>query len=378
MLSRRQFALSGSALALGACAGSHPIPVTSYPPRTYRGYKGIAEIPYFELDARGTPVLKAEIREQLPWGIDFHTHFGHAMWFAPALDLLKPSEKTMYAIGCDDTPEPCQYNLNDYLNKIAGPEHLHEMEKRLLTGVLPGGSEASATHTIPNLLTEMDGNRMRYAVVLCVMARVPWRATQTLRWLEAIAGAEEPERFVLFGTLDPRNSSAIGELREWKKLGLKGIKLHPTQQHIAPDDPACMALYEECDALGISVFFHCGRAGIEPGYGQPFAELKNYMAPAREFPRVKFVFGHAGARDWREAMAVASMFDNVWLEIEGQGVYELQHILRDVGHRKMLFGSDWPFYPLAATVARVLVATEGNPEARDAILAHNGRQLLGL
>ena len=41
----------------------------------------------------------------------------------------------------------------------------------------------------------------------------------------------------------------------------------------------------------------------------------------------------------------------------------------------MVFGSDWPFYPLAATLAKVLLVTEGTPDARAAILRDNAERI---
>jgi len=43
----------------------------------------------------------------------------------------------------------------------------------------------------------------------------------------------------------------------------------------------------------------------------------------------------------------------------------------------MLFGTDWPFYHLCATLAKVLIVTEGKPEQRAAILRGNAERLLG-
>ena len=93
------------------------------------------------------------------------------------------------------------------------------------------------------------------------------------------------------------------------------------------------------------------------------------------FPRVQFVLGHAGARDAADAMRLAAAHDNVWLEITGQGVTQLDAILAQSGTERILFGSDWPFYPLAATLAKVLLVTEKRREARPAILCHNADRL---
>ena len=44
----------------------------------------------------------------------------------------------------------------------------------------------------------------------------------------------------------------------------------------------------------------------------------------------------------------------------------------------LLYGTDWPFYHQALTLARVLLATEDRPELRRAILHDNAARLLGL
>ena len=58
-------------------------------------------------------------------------------------------------------------------------------------------------------------------------------------------------------------------------------------------------------------------------------------------------------------------------------IYEpgLDEMIERVGSDRLLFGTDWPFYPLAATHAKVLIVTEGRPEARADILRDNAERL---
>jgi predicted TIM-barrel fold metal-dependent hydrolase len=93
---------------------------------------------------------------------------------------------------------------------------------------------------------------------------------------------------------------------------------------------------------------------------------------------VQFALGHAGARDVEDAISLARLQENVWLEITGQGATQLDAIVKQVGSERLLFGSDWPFYPLAATLAKVLLVTEGNRAARAAIVRHNADRILQL
>ncbi|MBW2245571.1 MAG: amidohydrolase family protein, partial [Deltaproteobacteria bacterium] len=96
------------------------------------------------------------------------------------------------------------------------------------------------------------------------------------------------------------------------------------------------------------------------------------------FPRVNFVLGHSGARDAASALDLGLRYENAWLGIHGQGVTTLHEMLEATGGERMLFGTDWPFYHLAATMAKVLIITEGRPERREAILRRNAERLLAL
>jgi len=106
--------------------------------------------------------------------------------------------------------------------------------------------------------------------------------------------------------------------------------------------------------------------------------MRHYEGALRSFPEVQFVLGHAGARDVADAIPLAERYPNVWLDVHGQGVTKLHELIERVGSERLLFGTDWPFYHLAATLAKVLLVTEGRPEVRRAILRGNADRLLGL
>ena len=66
---------------------------------------------------------------------------------------------------------------------------------------------------------------------------------------------------MVFGAVHPADDDAPAKLRALADRGARGMKLHPTMQRVAPDDPEAMALYEVCRERGLIVFFHAGRAG---------------------------------------------------------------------------------------------------------------------
>jgi predicted TIM-barrel fold metal-dependent hydrolase len=338
-----------------------------YGPLRYRGYRGLAELPYFELDERGRLRLTVE---GLPAGIDFHSHLGMNFLFAPDIDLLRRSERVRYLLDCDAETPGCALDLDVYINS-AFDERLHAEMSREVRNQILFGSDAAATHTIPNLLDEMDAVGFERAAILAVDPGLPFGGDLTARWFDAVEQAGASQRLLVFASVHPSDSGWREKLRAYARRGARGLKLHPEMQRFFPDDPRAMEIYEECERLGLVVIYHAGRSGIEPGFMRKYALMRRYEAPAAEFPRVQFAFGHAGARDVADAMALARRYPNVWLEITGQGATQLDAITRENDPNRLLFGSDWPFYPLAATLAKVLLVTETRPELRPLILREN-------
>jgi hypothetical protein len=336
----------------------------------YRGYRGLAELPYFELDSSGTLRLTVDI----PAAVDFHTHLGMNFLLAPDIDLLRKAPRTKYLLDCDRADADCEIDLDVYINS-AFSESLHaELTREIRNQVLFGSSSAE-THTIPNLLAEMDAMGFGRAAVLAIAAGFPFGDDLTERWLDAVERSDSGERLIVFASVHPSDDQWKTKLREYARRGVRGLKLHPEFQRFFPDDRRALEIYQECERLGLLVIFHAGRSGIEPEFIRKYALIKRYIGAVAAFPRVQFAFGHAGARDLDDALAAAKKYPNVWLEITGQGVTKLERIIREAGTERLLFGSDWPFYPLAATLAKVLLVTEKRPQARSAILAENANRI---
>jgi len=138
-----------------------------------------------------------------------------------------------------------------------------------------------------------------------------------------------------------------------------------------------MTLYAEAARLGLVVFFHCGRAGIEPEADQRYNQVRFFEPVLRRFPELAIVLGHSGARDVAEVIPMALRHPRVWLGIHGQSVTRLAELVERVGGDRLLFGTDWPFYHLAASHAKVLLVSRGKPALRRALLRGNAEHLLG-
>jgi predicted TIM-barrel fold metal-dependent hydrolase len=342
-------------------------------PQRYRGYRGLAELPWFELDERGR--LRC-IVEDLPPVFDVHAHFGMSLLLAPEIDLHARTERVRHLLDCDAEDPGCGLDLDVYINTNFTRGDLWRLRLGVL-GQLTWGSGAAATQTIPNLLAEMDATGVQQALVLPITFGLPFGDDLTERWMGAIEEAQAGERLIPGASVYPRDPERIDRLRRYAARGARAVKVHPAVQRFFPDESEAMEIYEECGRLGLPVVFHAGRAGIEPASRHPYTLMRYYEPMLKRFPEVRFVLGHAGARDVADAIPLAERYPNVWLGLHGQGVTTLREIVKRVDNRRLLFGTDWPFYHLAATLAKVLMITEGRPDLRYAILRGNADRLFG-
>ncbi len=339
----------------------------------FKGYRGLAELPWFELDANG--VLQCA-DESVPLAIDMHCHFGISVLFKPELDLQARTDRVRHLLDCDETDPGCDLDLDIYINGNFTDAALRELR----LGTLAQGTWGSAhakTQTIPNLLHEMDAMRVERALILPIAFNFPFGDDLTDSWHEAIRESNTSDRFIAAASVHPNDDRAVERLEGFAKAGARVVKLHPTMQAFYPDEPRVARIYEAADRLGLIIFFHGGRAGIEPESRHGYAMPRHYEGALADFPNLPFVIGHAGARDAEAMVEIAARHENAWIGIHGQGVTQLDRIIQRTGGERLVFGTDWPFYHLAATLAKVLIVTEDKERGaiRHAILRGNAERL---
>jgi predicted TIM-barrel fold metal-dependent hydrolase len=340
----------------------------------FKGYRGLADLPWFELDSKG--VLQC-VDESIPRAIDMHCHFGMSVLFEPRLDLTAKADRVRHLLDCDATDPGCDLDLDIYINGNFTEAALKQLRNETLSQGL-WGSESARTHTIPNLLDEMDATRVEKAMILPIAFNFPFGDDLNENWHAAIRETKTSDRFFPGASVHPRDDRRIEQLEAFAKAGARVVKMHPTVQAFYPDDPNAMEIYEAAEQLGMIIFFHGGRAGIEPESRQGYAMPRHYEAALANFPNLPFIFGHAGARDGVAMLELAVRYENAWLGIHGQGVTHLDKMIERTGGERLLFGTDWPFYHLAATLAKVLLVTEKSDRStiRHAILRGNAERLL--
>jgi len=341
----------------------------------FRGYRGLADLPWFELEPSGRLVC---VDDRIPMANDMHCHLGMSVLFKPELDLQARTDRVRHFLDCDATDPGCDLDLDIYVNGNFSEPALETLRhESILQGLW--GSDFARSHTIPNLLDEMDATRVEKAMILPIRFDFPFGDDLAKDWRKAIRESGTADRLVLGASVHPRDARRVERLEAFAKAGARVVKLHPTMQAFYPDEPDAMVIYEAAERLGMIIFYHGGRAGIEPESRHRYAMPRHYEGALANFPNLPFVFGHAGARDGNAMLELGSRYENAWFGIHGQGISHLDKMIERTGGERMLFGTDWPFYHLATSLAKVLIVTDSpdRSEIRHAILRGNAERLLG-
>jgi uncharacterized protein len=205
----------------------------------------------------------------------------------------------------------------------------------------------------------------------------------------AEGAARNNDVLIPFGSVDPRQGeAAVGRARHLvTAYGVRGIKLHPSLQGFAPNDPAHYPLYEALAELGAVVLFHTGQTGIGAGLPGGRGIKLRYSDPmllddvAADFPSLQIVMAHP-AVPWADAaISIATHKANVHVDLSGWlPKYFPQQLVRQAStllKRKVLFGSDFP----VITPDRWMESFAELPvrdEAKPLIFKENAARLLGL
>ncbi|MBI5495429.1 MAG: amidohydrolase family protein [Deltaproteobacteria bacterium] len=329
----------------------------------FRDLADLARLPWFKVvDGR----LVMHDRSVGPI-IDMHTHLALAYVRPLQLDLRKPTPWTEHYL-----PACCAVDLDVYVNRNFTVARLKQMKRDLTLGSLTAGG-LRATHTLPNLLREMGEMGIARSVLLPI--DFPFLSRNSENALEVTRGVEG---IVCFGSIHPYDVDMEHHLDDLVARGARGVKMHPAVQSVRPDNERAIKLYRACGARGLPVLWHCGPVGIEPRLGRHLSQVRFYERPLRECPETTFVLGHAGALQVEEATALLNRYPNAWMEISSQGLPALRRLLEQGDTRRIMYGTDWPFYHQAIALAKVLMATEGNAALRHGVLYGNAARLLRL
>src|SRR5450432_4265873 len=180
----------------------------------------------------------------------------------------------------------------------------------------------------------------------------------------AAAVAARPDRFFGYFMLNPLDDGALERVQAAFRSGLHAISLFPAMHRYSVQDAKVVAVLEEAAREpGRVVFVHCGvlSVGVRKKLALPSPFDLRYSNPielhaiALRYAGMKFVIPHFGAGYLREALMLADLCPNVFLDTSSSNSWmryeglELKTVFRraiDVaGARRLLFGTDSSFFP---------------------------------
>lgn len=168
--------------------------------------------------------------------------------------------------------------------------------------------------------------------------------------------AQHPDKLIGFLSVDPTQSGWRDEMEEGHRhLGMKGIKLLPMYAGFRPNDPELDDLWRYATKHGLPVLLHTGttfmtKAPLECTLPRLIDDV------AIEFPDVKIVMAHLGHPWEGECIVTIRKHENVYADCSALHYrpYQLYHslmLLQEYGvWRKLLFGSDYPFTTVTASL----------------------------
>lgn len=332
----------------------------------YKDVYELAELPWFHVDELGRLVLSEP--EKIGPIIDFHTHLGFSLFFAPPLDLKRKAPETLHNFPMRGVPVDLglesRLNLETHQPGRVVKQYIHSM----FTSV---GDHA--THTVPNLLEEMALMNFDRAIVMAI--DFAFGAQNSEAYLDAMRGEDRLVPFVAVNPLKPGWEERMDLL---VADGARGLKVHPYSQFMTSDHPFIIKLLRRWERTGLPVQFHTAFNSIAPFFLQILSRMESFKKALRTFPNITFILGHAGMDFFEHAIEYANTYDNVYLEIDGQPPDNLAKIFESVDHDRILFGTDWPFFPLALPLAKLLIGADGDETLRRKVLYENAARLLNI
>jgi uncharacterized protein len=205
--------------------------------------------------------------------------------------------------------------------------------------------------------------------------------------------AEHPDTLIGYLSVDPTQDGWERELRVGhEELGLRGIKLLPMYAGFSPDDEKLEPLWQYASRHGLPVLLHMGTTFVAQA---PLAfTLPRLIEPvALRHPEVKIILAHLGHPYEGECLVTVRKHENVFADVSALHyrpwqLYNSLMLAQEYGvWHKLLFGTDYPFTTVDASIAGLRALNdmlEGtrlprlDPAQIEALIHRDSLKLLGL
>ncbi len=244
------------------------------------------------------------------------------------------------------------------------------------------GDPAARMAGAEELIEEMDRAGVDKAVALGFPFRSHDLCARSNSYL-AKAARSWPGRIIGFANANPKAAGALAEIEHCLELGLKGIgELVPDSQGFDLADAGAIAPLADLAAEnGLPMLIHLSEPVGHSYKGKSRTTPEKGYALARAFPALKLVFAHWGGGlpfyelmpEVRRDLAGACYDSAASPYLYDAKIFKVAVSL--VGHKKILFGSDFPLLS-PERCRREIEAAGLSPAEMKAILGGNAARLL--
>jgi uncharacterized protein len=241
---------------------------------------------------------------------------------------------------------------------------------------------------------ELDRNHIEAAALI---ASLPGDEASVAAAIQAY-----PQRFRGYFIVNPKTPGAEAVAEAALAQGLRGICFFPAMHGYSLADADVEPLLKLAWQSRAVVFVHCGvlsvgiraKLGLSSRFDMRFSNPLDIHAPALRYPDLRFVVPHFGAGLLREALMLASLCPNVfldtsstnsWMRFEGLSLATVfARALDVVGPKRLVFGSDSSFFPrgwvgsIAQSQVQTLHQLGISPQDAEAIFGGNFIQLFDI
>lgn len=238
-------------------------------------------------------------------------------------------------------------------------EHCHMGEGNL--NYIPDGSPRA-------VVAEMDNLGIDTACVSHNAALAPdykWGNDKVIEAMQTYPG-----RFAGYCTINPHYPEEIPDELErcFRNEGMKGIKLHPWCHERTLAYKNYVPVFEFASRMTCCVMAHT----------YSLEDICNMDKLASDYPEAIFIMAHTGGIPQVElAIDVINRHANIYTDLAVSESREgnVEWLTREIGSKKLLFGTDMPYMDPRATFSRVAMAEISEEEKRD-IFGLNMKEIL--
>lgn len=154
-----------------------------------------------------------------------------------------------------------------------------------------------------------------------------------------------------------------------EELGFRAVKLQPQYQALNPVSRRGDFFYETALRHRLAVIVHTGS-------GVPFALPSLYIMPARRFPELSIILGHAGGSVYMlETIVAAAVCPNIYIELSSLMPHHIAEVAAHVPANRLMVGSDLP-ESMETEMHKILTMTLPD-EAKAGILWNTAASVFG-